>query len=218
MIVAKRTGAILVLLLSFQSSSLGDTTRVEAYHNSKHHHGPSRSDIDRSHRYLPRHSVKGYDSTRVGSRHRSDGIHTSQHLRPSPRHVYRFRHGGHRYRYSEGLFYRSYNHGFRVVQAPIGAVILSLPIGYRHMRVSDRDYYRYHDVYYQREFGRRGYRVVENPYSHQRFCYHVGEMVNTLPLGASEVIIDNVRYYEHDNYYFRPQRRNGVRMYLVVDF
>ncbi len=226
MIVANRIGVALALLLSFQVSSLADMTRVEAYHNSKHHKGPSRSDVDRSHRYL---SNQHYDNKRVISQHHQ----APQRLRPVPynsrpayprighhvshlhRNAYRFRHGGHRYRYSQGLFYRPYNHGFRVVQAPIGAIILSLPIGYTHMRISDRDYYRYNDVYYQSEFGARGYRVVQNPYMN---CYQAGDIVDTLPLGASAVIIDNVRYYEHDNYYFRPQRRNGVQMYVVVNF
>ncbi len=210
MIVAKTIGVTLAFLLSFQVSTLADTTRVEAYHNSKHYSGPSRSDVDRSHQYV--------QSRRIGSQHRRhhlvqttpQHLHASHHIRPSHRRI------GHHDR--RGVFYRPSNQGFQVVQAPIGAIISSLPIGYTHMRISDRDYYRYNDVYYQREFGAHGYQVVHNPYMNQTFCYQAGDMIDTLPLGASAVIIDNVRYYEYNNYYFRPKNRGGLRMYLVVDF
>ncbi len=232
MIVKNRIGVALALLLSVQVSSLADMTRVEAYHNSKHS-GPSRSDIDRSHRYLLNGDV--YNNRRIASHHRGHVVQVPQRVRPiyhdKPSHrsveyrfshlypnAYRFRHNGHRYAYNQGIFYRPYNQGFRVVEAPLGAIVLSLPIGNTHLRISNRDYYRYHDVYYQREFGVRGYRVVSNPYRSQTYCYQVGSMVDTLPLGARDVIIDNVRYYEYENYYFKPQRRNGIQMYLVVNF
>ena len=122
------------------------------------------------------------------------------------------------YRYRDGHFYRPFNPGYRVVSPPIGALIISLPIGYNHINYKTKDYYHYNDVYYQRDSKHQGYRVVSNPYSACSPRYPIGSMISTLPAGASTVIIDDVRYYEYENQYFLPKRRSGVRMYLVVDF
>ena len=79
------------------------------------------------------------------------------------------------------------------------------------------DRYRYRDRVYPRRGCDRRYRFVSDPLYHDRYRYRVGSYIERLPLGASAVIIDDVRYYRYGNHYFLPQRRAGVRLYLVLD-
>ncbi|MFH1887614.1 MAG: DUF6515 family protein [Pseudomonadota bacterium] len=60
-----------------------------------------------------------------------------------------------------GLFYSRNLWGFVTVRAPLGAVVLSLPIGCRTIRVSRETWYCYEDVYYRKVPA--GYEVVEAP-------------------------------------------------------
>lgn len=157
----------------------------------------------RPHFVVPSHRRVGH---RVSSLHRNS---------------YRFRHDGLNYRYRSGSFYRPYNNGFRVVVAPLGAIIMNLPIGYVGFSYGNSNYYRYDNAYYQWAPRMNGYRVVSDPYinqPYQTYQYRVGDMIESLPHGSTAVIIDNVKHYEYGNQYFLPRRRAGVRMYLVVDF
>jgi hypothetical protein len=94
--------------------------------------------------------------------------------------------------------------------------VMHLPVGYERIQYRDSSFYRYGGVYYQAE-SCGGYRVVDNPYYHDSVRYRIGERIRELPLGASAVIIDNVRYYAYREYLFLPQRRSGVTLYLVVN-
>lgn len=62
--------------------------------------------------------------------------------------------GGARYFYYGGVFYRKRPHGYVVVRAPVGAVVVALPVGFE-------TYYYYGGVYYQKVPS--GYVVVELP-------------------------------------------------------
>jgi len=62
--------------------------------------------------------------------------------------------------------------------------------------------------------------VIPRPYYHDRYDrvrYRIGSRIDRLPYGARAVIIDDIYYYTYQNYYFLPQRRSGVRFYVVVD-
>jgi hypothetical protein len=187
---------IVGMVLLLEHSLFAEMSRVERFHYQKSSH-PSHTTI-REGSSLALRPHRGSHRLRPHFSHRRRGDH--------------IRHRGISYRYRDGHFYR----GLRLVHAPIGAMVMHLPIGYERIRYRDRDFYRYRDVYYQSD--RCGaYRVVQNPYYHDSVRYRIGERIRELPLGASAVIIDNVRYYEYGEYYFLPQRRAGVRFYLVVN-
>lgn len=67
--------------------------------------------------------------------------------------------GGVNYFFHDGLFYQKALSGYLVVSAPIGAFVLSLPIGYRTVIVNETPYYVYNDTYYVKEG--KGYVVVD---------------------------------------------------------
>lgn len=239
--VSKKMALSVALLLSLQISALADSSRVEQYHQQKHqkqvnthrnvvNQQSSRPVYRQPHRYTNvqqqrvRPVNRPFTQRRVIRPHRviPPNHRIGYRVNSLHRNAYHFRHGGRNYRYDAGVFYRPYSHGYRVVRAPIGALILSLPIGFTTFLLGHNYYYYYNDVYYTRDARLGGYRVVNDPYLaapapvYNR--YPAGTMVEALPYGAVEVIIDNVRYYEYGTQYFRPQRRNGVLMYLVVDF
>ena len=206
-----------LLLVALQMTLSADSTRVERYHYNKHHHKSTVGGFN-SKRYIKPYKRPEYRLPSSSHYNASGHRRITHPHRNTHRNDYRFRHGGQDYRYRAGTFYRPHNHGYRVVSAPIGALILTLPIGCNRISYRSRDYYHYNDVYYQREREREGYRVVTNPYQNHALRYQVGTMISTLPHGATRVIIDNVQHYQYEDQYFLPRRRSGVRMYLVVDF
>lgn len=68
---------------------------------------------------------------------------------------------GRPYRYWDGVFYTSSSGGFVSVRPPLGAVVLTLPIGHGYVVVGGRLYYTYGGSFYRRTGG--GYVVVEDP-------------------------------------------------------
>ena len=206
----------LALLLLSSSANAHRWEHKEHKHNVKkmidrphkrHPHRPYKSHIHRPHHKIANHRRPGY---RVKQLHR-DSFH--------------FVLGGLSYHYLSGAFYRPYNNGYRVVRAPIGAFIYNLPYGYTKIHINNRNYYRYENIYYERDFDRRGYRVIDAPtyisdasnnYD-TSYRYQVGDVALNLPSGAIEVIIDGIHYYEAEGKYFLPSRQNGKTVYTVVD-
>lgn len=91
---------------------------------------------------------------------------------------------GHRYFFSNGGFYRKGLSGYIAVQAPLGAFIVSLPIGSHSVVVGGTRYHVYGGVYYRQE--PRGYEVVKKPYLGDSYCstdkyYDVPEKVMVIP-------------------------------------
>ena len=102
----------------------------------------------------------------------------SRETRPQDKHYVRPHHApsrhvpvvvrNQRYFYLDGLFYRQGLYGYISVQAPFGAVILSLPIGYSSVVVGGTRYYVYGGIYYRHV--PTGYEVVKRPYLGDRYC------------------------------------------------
>jgi len=67
------------------------------------------------------------------------------------------------YFYFGGIYYRSYNSGYVVVSAPIGAVVTTLPVGFLAFSLGAMTYYYVNDAYYVWDEPREGYLVVEKP-------------------------------------------------------
>ncbi len=77
-------------------------------------------------------------------------------------------------------------------------------------------YYPRQNIYPQRIYQKPCAAQTPMPYMQRR--YQIGQRIRELPYGALEVMINNRRYYQYEDVYFLPQRRNGAHMYLVVDF
>ncbi len=75
---------------------------------------------------------------------------------------------GHRYSYRDGIFYRKGLRGYIAVQAPLGAVIVSLPIGSHTVVAGGTRYHVYGGVYYRHI--PEGYAVVKKPYLGDAYC------------------------------------------------
>jgi hypothetical protein len=91
---------------------------------------------------------------------------------------------GQRYFFLGGTFYRKGLHGHIGVQAPLGAVIVSMPIGSHTVVVRGTRYHVYGGVYYRHV--PHGYKVVKKPYMGDAYCntdkeYEVSEKVMVIP-------------------------------------
>jgi hypothetical protein len=92
------------------------------------------------------------------------------HYHPVGHHVHSLPHthvrivvGGFPYFYFGGVFYRSFNSGYVVVSAPIGAVVHTLPIGFIAFTMGVATFYHVNDTYYIWDEPREAYVVVEKP-------------------------------------------------------
>ena len=183
---------------------------------------PNRHYLPRRH-YIRPHRVVHRRVTHIRRPHYVSLHHRIGHRIPTlHRNAIRLSVGGLGYRYRNGAFYRPYRSGFRVVSAPIGAIVHTLPTGYMSVRLNERNYYRYEDTYYERRG--RGYCVVETPTAcstssqvDTMYRYQTGDVALNLPVGAVEVIIDGRRYYEADGQYFLKSYRDGRTSYEVVE-
>jgi len=74
--------------------------------------------------------------------------------------------GTDRYYYDAGVFYRGEQGHYIASQAPMGAVVYSIPSDYEGVEIEGVKYLRYRDVYYRPEG--RGYKVVQIEKSRQQ--------------------------------------------------
>lgn len=65
--------------------------------------------------------------------------------------------------YFSGVFYRSFDDGYVVVSAPIGAVVAELPVGFISFNIGRTDYYYANDIYYRWQPEHEAFVVVEKP-------------------------------------------------------
>lgn len=72
------------------------------------------------------------------------------------------------YFFLDGIFYRPGLNSYIAVQAPLGAIVLSLPIGAYDVAVGGSKYSVYGGVYYRHV--PNGYEVVKKPYMGEAYC------------------------------------------------
>lgn len=101
----------------------------------------------------------------------------TRYIRPYPRHYHpigfrlhilpnpyvRIVVGGFPFFYYSGVFYQSFNSGYIVVSAPIGAFVSTLPDGFIAFTIGLVTYYYLNNTYYVWDDQREGYMVVEKP-------------------------------------------------------
>ena len=85
------------------------------------------------------------------------------HVRVLPQPYVRIVVSGLPYFYFGGVFYRSFDNGYVVVSAPIGAVVHTLPVGFIAFSVGVSTFYYVNDTYYVWDEPREAYLVVEKP-------------------------------------------------------
>ena len=123
-----------------------------------------------------------------------------------PRGYHSLRVRGRNYWYHDGAYYGRYGRSYRVVSAPIGAVVLVLPL-YHEVIWFGGERLFYHDGVFYRNHRHGGYIIIPAPY---------GVEVPYLPDGYREVWRGGSRYYHSHGVYYRPIQRSGVTFFLSV--
>jgi len=110
------------------------------------------------------------------------------------------------YHYNHGVYYMQGTGGYTVVQAPIGAYITVLPIGFEVIVGNDviNNYY-YGGTFYEKTPG--GYTVITP---------EAGTLVANLPEGGKEETYGDITYTKYGDVYFQPTIVDGREMYEVV--
>ena len=85
------------------------------------------------------------------------------HVRVLPRNYLRLVVYGFPYFYYSGIYYRSFDSGYIVVAAPLGAAIKELPVGFIAFTIGDLDYYFVNETYYIWNDSQQAYVVVAKP-------------------------------------------------------
>lgn len=131
-------------------------------------------------------------------------------------------HGGISYRYVNGVYYRPYGSGFRIVTPPVGLQVSILPVGFTTVTFAGNTYFFASGIYY-RQTGPNLYVVVQKPAEAvipmpaDGAVLTQSDMVASLPQGTDLVTINNKRYYKvNDTYYEKVTSENGDVAYRVV--
>lgn len=110
-----------------------------------------------------------------------------------------------KYHYDQGVFYEPSGNGYKVVQAPVGAVVPSVPDNSEHVVINETtNNYYYGGTYYEKSGD--GYKVVEPT---------AGTTVEHLPEGAEEVSIGDQKYVKYGETYYQPVQIDGKNQYEV---
>jgi hypothetical protein len=111
------------------------------------------------------------------------------------------------YHYDQGVYYTSANGGYTVVQAPVGAVVTTIPPGSQTVVINETtNNYYYGGTYYEKKPD--GYVVVPPT---------AGSVVENLPEGGKEVKLGEVTYVQVGDTYYQPIEKDGKSVYEVVD-
>jgi hypothetical protein len=108
------------------------------------------------------------------------------------------------YHYDQGVYYAPTSGGYKVVPAPVGATVSTLPSGSETVVVDGTTYYYYGGTYYQKT---SSYTVVAPT---------AGAVVEKLPEGGEEVKIGDITYVKVGETYYQPIQQDGKNMYEVV--
>lgn len=111
-----------------------------------------------------------------------------------------------KYHYDEGVYYMASNGGYTVVQAPVGAVITTLPPASQTVAVTETvNNYYYGGTFYEKSD--KGYTVVPPT---------AGTTIENLPEGGKEEKIGDQIYVKIGETYYQPVEVDGKSMYEVA--
>lgn len=111
------------------------------------------------------------------------------------------------YHYDQGIYYAPSNGGYTVVQAPVGAVVTTIPSTAQTVVVtgSTTNNYYYGGTFYEKSS--KGYTVVPPT---------AGTIVASLPEGGKETKVGDVTYVKIGETYYQPIQQDGKDVYEVV--
>ncbi|MBL7471174.1 DUF6515 family protein [Robertkochia sediminum] len=112
-----------------------------------------------------------------------------------------------RYYYDDGHFYIPADNGYRLVEAPVGARVQSIPDSAERVQVTENTYNYYYGGSYFEE-NEDGYVVVPAT---------AGTIVPHLPDGGEEVRIGDRTYVRFGETYYQPIQLDGKNMYEIVE-
>jgi hypothetical protein len=134
---------------------------------------------------------------------------------------YPFYIGSNSYYYNDGIYYRPYNGGYEVIQAPLGATVKHLPSGTKVTVIDGQKYYELGGTYYQEEINEKNqlrYKVVgtdgvlntseagttndnitatvpDKATTPAKILPETGARFDKLPEGSKTVVIKKEKYY-----------------------
>jgi hypothetical protein len=136
------------------------------------------------------------------------------------------------YYYYNGIYYRQYQDSYQVVDAPMGAVVTSLPDGARSVVINGERLYELNGTYYKADRDEKGNEIFvvvgkngvinntpmdANGLSNPPQSLEIGDTLSQLPSDTKIVTINGEQLYEtSDNVYLKQENNNGVIQYRVV--
>jgi hypothetical protein len=135
------------------------------------------------------------------------------------------------YYYYEGVYYRDHgDNQYEVVDAPMGAVVSTLPKGAKAVTVNGEKFYEFNGTYYKEGTNDKNevvYTVVgkygeinnsdDSGDVSSNQPLKMGDVVSTLPENSRPVTINGqTLFVSPDNIYFKQRTDNGVTSYEVV--
>lgn len=151
------------------------------------------------------------------------------------------RFGGLSFIFHDGLYYRHYKQGYKVVRPPVGLTVRYLPAGYERIVARGLTYYFAQGIYYVFDDG--AYRVINEPsdtliyqddvynaggstivahsvesqqYANQTSGFVLGKTYGSLPPSAKLVTVSGQQYFQYRDIYFLPQSTGGEVRYLAL--
>ncbi|GAA4825992.1 hypothetical protein GCM10023331_08260 [Algivirga pacifica] len=110
------------------------------------------------------------------------------------------------YYYNQGVYYSAYDGGYRVIEAPLGAIVSVVPDGAQKMVIDGVKYYYFAGTVYRR-LGWGRYQVVRPL---------VGMTVNMLPEGAVIEEVYGETYYVYQGAYYEARAMGEDIFFTVV--
>ena len=112
-----------------------------------------------------------------------------------------------KYHYDNGVYCAPSNGGYRVVAAPIGATVATVPLNTQTVIVNETtNNYYYGGTYYEK--GEKGYTVVPPT---------AGVIVESLPEGGTEIKLGDQTYVKIGETYYQPVQKDGKDVYEIAN-
>jgi hypothetical protein len=122
-----------------------------------------------------------------------------------PPYTLRFYLDGSNYYDSDGIYFKKEKDKYKVVPAPIGVKVKTLPKGSLEFTLEGKQYYYYFGTYYIPVDGK--YEVVQPP---------IGAEVDSIPDGYEKVTIDGQTYFTLNGVQYKAIMRDNVIWYRVI--
>lgn len=118
-------------------------------------------------------------------------------------------HSGINYHYHSGIYYKKVGANYKIIKAPVGIRVRSLPEGRIRFLLKGKKYYYYYGTYYVKSDNDSEYITVDPP---------KGAKVDALPEGYNTVELNGEEFYEFEGTYYKAiTNENGEEWYEVVE-